>query len=68
MAEKRLFGDTTSITDIEEARQLVENELARFETFYASPASEGGLGNDRMLPFEKALLRTFLIARARNMF
>ena len=41
----------------------VEAELAAFDQFFTAPLSDGGAGNDPLIPPEKALLRTYLVAR-----
>ena len=56
-------------SDIPAMKIAVEQELAAFEAFFMRPVSAGGAGNlDPLLPLEKALLRTYLLARLSGRF
>lgn len=48
-------------TDPASLKAATEEEIALFEAFFTSSA--GGLGNDPLIGPEKALLRTYLLAR-----
>ena len=41
----------------------VENEIEDFDRWFTSPIASGGCGNAPLVDQEKALLRTYLIAR-----
>jgi hypothetical protein len=56
-------------SDIPAMKVAVEQELVDFEAFFMRPVSGGGAGNlDPLLPLEKALLRTYLLARLSGRF
>ena len=46
----------------------VERELSAFDAFFQSPVSDGGCGNEPLVPMEMALLRTYLVARKTRRF
>lgn len=54
--------------DRAEVMQKANEELAAFEAFFSAPISEGGAGNSPMVPSEKALIRTYLVARIAGLF
>jgi hypothetical protein len=61
-------GDSDSPLDRQKMLKAVEEELALFDQFMMAPESEGGCGQDPLVPMEKALLRTYLVARMSGRF
>jgi hypothetical protein len=59
----------TGPTELPAMKEAVERELAEFDAFFTRSVSDGGAGNlDPLLPLEKALLRTYLLARLSGRF
>jgi len=48
--------------------QAVEAELERFNAWFTAPTADGGAGNSPLIGPEKALLRTYLLARLSGRF
>jgi len=48
--------------------QKADVELAEFEKWFATPVSEGGSGNSGLSRFEKAILKTYIIAKIAELF
>ena len=57
-----LIHTSGPVTDAAMA-EAVERELTDFDDWFTRPLSAGGAGNAPMIPMEKALLRTYLLAR-----
>jgi hypothetical protein len=51
-----------------EVLPAIEQELSAFDAWFTLPLSDGGLGNDPLLPLERALLKTYLLARLSGRF
>jgi hypothetical protein len=59
----------TGPVDLPAMKTAVERELEEFDAFFTRPVSDGGAGNsDPLLPMEKALLRTYLLAHLSGRF
>jgi len=56
--------EVTGPATLVEQKAAVEREIDAFDEFFTRSPSVGGAGNqDPLLPMEKALLRTYLLAR-----
>lgn len=51
-----------------EANAVAERELKAFEEFFTQSLESGGLGNPRLSPYERAILKTYLFARLNGRF
>lgn len=62
--------DLVSSGDVTDAslKTAIEAELDAFDAWFTSPLSVGGGANPPLVPLEKALLRTYLIARLSGRF
>ena len=45
-----------------------DEELVRFERWFSAPISEGGAGNSPLSRPEKAILKTYMVARIAELF
>jgi len=54
--------------DLPAMESAVEAELAAFDLWFSTPISDGGGGNSSLMPQEKAILKTYLIARLAGKF
>ena len=45
-----------------------DREIEAFDKFFSAPISEGGAGNSPMVRSEKAILKTYLVARLAKLF
>lgn len=46
----------------------VEREIDAYSAFLALPVAQGGCGQDPLIPMERALVRTYLVARMTGRF
>jgi len=46
----------------------VERELNAFDAFFQLPITQGGCGNEPLVPSEAALIRTYILARMTRRF
>lgn len=58
-----MAGITISGPDPADLTRAVEAEIDAFDQVFMSPLNQGGLGNSPLSRGEKALLRTYLLAR-----
>jgi len=56
------------LVDAKALLPAVEQELDSFDAFFSAPIAQGGAGNEPLVRSERAILRTYLIARLTERF